>query len=75
MYFMENDDVKSKNKFEFIVAAAKRARELPSPITRQEGKTFQKRTTRSIEEIDKGKVEVNNLIEKVVDSYEIESKK
>ena len=75
MYYMDNDEVKSKNKFEFIVAAAKRARELPVPITRQEGKTFQKRTTRSIEEIDKGKVEVNNLVEKIVDSFEIESKK
>lgn len=75
MYYMDNDDVKSKNKFEFIVAAARRARELPSPITRKEGKNLQKRTTRSIEEIDKGKIEVNNLIEKVVDSYEIESKK
>ena len=41
MYYMDNDEVKSKNKFEFIVAAAKRARELPVPITRQEGKTFQ----------------------------------
>jgi len=68
------DDLKDKypNKFELIVAAAKRSRDMPMAITRAEGKIIKKRTTAAIEDIKVGNVTVNELKERSILQYQKE---
>ena len=68
------DDLKDKylNKFELIVAAAKRSRDMPTAITRTEGKVIKKRTTAAIEDIKVGNVTVNELKERSILQYQKE---
>ena len=68
------DDLKDKypNKFELIVAAAKRSRDMPTAITRAEGKTITKRTIAAIEDIRVGNVTPDELYDRSVSQYQKE---
>jgi DNA-directed RNA polymerase omega subunit len=66
------DDLKDKypNKFELIIAAAKRSRDMPIAITRAEGKIIKKRTTAAIEDIRVGNVTTDELKERSISQYQ-----
>lgn len=68
------DDLKDKypNKFELIVAAAKRSRDMPTAITRTEGKIIKKRTTAAIEDIKVGNITPDELKERSILQYQKE---
>lgn len=68
------DDLKDKypNKFELIIATAKRSRDMPIAITRAEGKIIKKRTTAAIEDIRVGNVTTDELKERSILQYQQE---
>tara|TARA_R110002153_G_scaffold29711_16_gene91262 strand:+ start:5500 stop:5760 length:261 start_codon:yes stop_codon:yes gene_type:complete len=71
LYFNDLED-KVENKFELVVLAAKRAREISQPINRAEGRNLQKRTTRSLNEIFSKDSEVDAIRERLIDDFQEE---
>lgn len=53
-------------KFEYIVAAARRSRELPRPINRNEGLRFSKRTVNAIKDLNSGKTLIEDMNKKII---------
>lgn len=74
IYFNDLKD-KVDNKFELVVLAARRAREMSQPINRNEGLRFKKRTTRSLNEIfDNNKSDIEGIKERLINQYQKEVK-
>jgi len=73
LYFNDLED-KVENKFELVVLAARRSREMSQPINRNEGRKFKKRTSRSLDEIFDDKSDIEGIKERLIIQYQKEIK-